>query len=177
LNEREFQFEWDEIKAAANLRKHGVSFELASTVFGDPRLFTVPDLEHGEAEERWFSLGCASNSAALDRIRLDRVGIRLREDPTYLSPRGHPNRDAPVRGGSMSEQPIDEGKMPEEIDFSKGVRGQHHIPAGAKVFLPVSIERSVWEYFSVKAEQKGTNLSDLLTDVLRRDIEIHESLK
>jgi hypothetical protein len=77
----------------------------------------------------------------------------------------------------MSEPPLDEDRMPDEIDFSKGVQGRHHIPPGAKVFLPVSIERSVWEYFSVKAEQRGTNLSDLLTDVLRRDIEIHESLK
>ena len=42
---------------------------------------------------------------------------------------------------------------------------------------PVSIERSVWEYFSGKAEQKGVALSELLTDVLKRDIEINEALK
>ena len=68
-------------------------------------------------------------------------------------------------------------KTPEEIDFSKGVRGLHHIPPDAKVFLPVSIERSVCEYFSGKAEQKGIDLSELLTDVLKRDIEINEALK
>jgi hypothetical protein len=77
----------------------------------------------------------------------------------------------------MNDRPIDEDAMPSEIDFSQGVRGLHHIPPGEKVLLPVLIERSVWEYFSVKAEQKGTNLSDLLTDVLRRDIEISEALK
>jgi hypothetical protein len=43
--------------------------------------------------------------------------------------------------------------------------------------LPASIERSVWEYFSGKAEQKGIDLSELLTDVLKRDIEINETLK
>jgi len=32
LHERQFQFEWDDVKAATNLRKHGVSFELARTV-------------------------------------------------------------------------------------------------------------------------------------------------
>jgi hypothetical protein len=67
--------------------------------------------------------------------------------------------------------------IPREIDFSKGVRGVHHISPGAKVLLPASIERSVWEYFAGKAEQKGVNLSDLLTEVLRRDIEINEALK
>ena len=43
--------------------------------------------------------------------------------------------------------------------------------------MPVSIERSVWEYFSGKAGQRGVALSDLVTDVLKRDIEINEALK
>ena len=61
----------------------------------------------------------------------------------------------------MSGGPCEDGKMPVEIDFSKAVRGLYHIPLGAKVFLPASIERSVWEYFSVKAEQKGIDLSEV----------------
>ena len=67
--------------------------------------------------------------------------------------------------------------MPAEIDFGKGVRGLHHIPSGAKVLMPASIEKSVWEYFSGKAEERGIQLSDLLTEVLKRDIETHEALK
>ena len=77
----------------------------------------------------------------------------------------------------MKERQIEDDDMPDEIDFSRGVRGLHHIPPGAKVYLPASIERSVWEYFSRKAEQKGMDLSELLTEVLRRDIEINEALK
>jgi hypothetical protein len=76
----------------------------------------------------------------------------------------------------MSDR-MEDDNMPTEIDFSKGVRGLHHIPKDARVFLPVSIERSVWEYFSNKAEQKGIELSELLTEVLQRDIEINEALK
>ena len=76
----------------------------------------------------------------------------------------------------MSNQPVDPD-LPAEVDFSQGVRGLHRIPATARVFLPASIERSVWEYFSTKAEAKGVALSDLLTDVLKRDIEINEALK
>lgn len=67
-------------------------------------------------------------------------------------------------------------EMPAEIDFTKGIRGLHHIPSDAKVFMPISIERKVWEYFSGKAEQKGVDLSELITEVLRRDIEISEAL-
>jgi hypothetical protein len=77
----------------------------------------------------------------------------------------------------MNDQPIGDEKMQVEIDFREGVRGLHHIPPGAKVFLPASIERGVWEYFAGKARQKGIDLSELLTDVLRRDIEINEALK
>ena len=77
----------------------------------------------------------------------------------------------------MSETTLNDDPMPEEIDFRNGARGLHHIPADAKVFLPASIEQSVWQYFSAKAEQKGVGLSELLTDVLKRDIEINEALK
>jgi uncharacterized DUF497 family protein len=38
LNERQFQFEWDEVKASFNVQKHGVSFETAATIFYDPRI-------------------------------------------------------------------------------------------------------------------------------------------
>ena len=69
-NERPFQFEWDQAKADANARKHGVTFELASTVFFDPNLLTVADLEHSETEERWFSVGIARNGALVAVVYL-----------------------------------------------------------------------------------------------------------
>jgi hypothetical protein len=72
---------------------------------------------------------------------------------------------------------IEDPDMPPEIDFRQGVRGLHHIPEGTKVFLPAAIEQTVWQYFSDKAEQRGIDLSELLTEVLRRDIEIIEALK
>jgi uncharacterized protein len=68
--ERPYLFEWDEAKAAANERNHDVSFELASSVFYDPRLLTVADLEHSETEERWFSVGIARNGAVLSVVYL-----------------------------------------------------------------------------------------------------------
>jgi uncharacterized DUF497 family protein len=65
VDARQFQFDWDESKAATNLRKHGVSFDLACTVFRDPRILTVADLEHSRIEERWFSVGCAADGTIL----------------------------------------------------------------------------------------------------------------
>lgn len=75
------------------------------------------------------------------------------------------------------QQELSPEEMPTEIDFSKGVRGLHHIPPGAVVLMPAAIEKSVWDYFSGKAEERGIALSQLLTEVLKRDIEISEALR
>ena len=51
----QLRFEWDSGKASANLAKHAVSFEEASTVFGDP-LGRITDDPRHSAEERRFAL-------------------------------------------------------------------------------------------------------------------------
>jgi hypothetical protein len=43
--------------------------------------------------------------------------------------------------------------------------------------MPLWIEKSVWEYFSSRAGRRGVELSELVTEVLKRDIEINEALK
>lgn len=63
MNEHQFQFEWNKAKGAANVLKHGVSFELALSIFSDPRNFTLTDTTHSESQERWFSIGLANNGA------------------------------------------------------------------------------------------------------------------
>ncbi len=50
-------FEWDAKKAKTNLKKHGVGFEEARTVFNDPELLTIHDEEHSEDEDRFISVG------------------------------------------------------------------------------------------------------------------------
>ena len=52
-----FEFDWDRAKAASNLRKHEVSFELAATVFLDRHATTILDEDHGAFEERWITMG------------------------------------------------------------------------------------------------------------------------
>lgn len=54
-----FDVEWDEEKAQANERKHGVSFDEALTVLSDPLSVTLPDPDHSEREQRMLLLGRA----------------------------------------------------------------------------------------------------------------------
>ena len=58
-------FDWDPSKAASNAAKHGVAFEEAMTVFGDPLARTILDPDHGPGEERWVTLGEASSGNLL----------------------------------------------------------------------------------------------------------------
>ena len=51
------EFEWDEKKAAANLARHGLSFEEAQTVFRDPLARIVDDQIHSTAERRELIIG------------------------------------------------------------------------------------------------------------------------
>jgi hypothetical protein len=52
-----FRFEWDSRKAATNIRKHGVSFDEASTVFDDPLAAIFSDETHSAAEMRELIIG------------------------------------------------------------------------------------------------------------------------
>jgi uncharacterized protein len=51
------EFEWDEKKAAANLSKHGVSFEEAKTIFDDPLYVDFYDPDHSINEHRYIIIG------------------------------------------------------------------------------------------------------------------------
>jgi len=59
------RFEWDAPKAAANRAKHKVSFEEASTVFGDPLGRITDDPRHSEDEERFVVLGLSEKRRLL----------------------------------------------------------------------------------------------------------------
>ena len=57
---RDEQFEWDDRKAATNLRKHGISFEVGRRVFDDPGNFEGLDESEDYGEERFLATGIVS---------------------------------------------------------------------------------------------------------------------
>jgi hypothetical protein len=56
---------WDARKAAANLRKHRVSFEEATTALADPLAITGADPDHSVAETRWITFGVSNRGRLL----------------------------------------------------------------------------------------------------------------
>lgn len=63
--------------------------------------------------------------------------------------------------------------MPAEIDFSGGKRGKFY-QAGAQLNLPVYLERQVQERLAQLASAKGVELSTLINELLKKDIELIE---
>ncbi len=56
----DLRFEWDERKAATNLRKHRVSFEEAQTAFLDEEALVIEDPDHSATEDRFILLGVSA---------------------------------------------------------------------------------------------------------------------
>lgn len=74
----DYAFEWDPIKAESNFKKHGVSFEEASTVFYDTSALEMIDRKHSHSEKRWILLGASFENQLLVVIVAIREGrIRI----------------------------------------------------------------------------------------------------
>jgi uncharacterized DUF497 family protein len=77
-----YYFDWDPNKANANLKKHGISFEQASSIFIDPRLITIFDTEHSGYEDSWATIGIDRNGSVLLVVhtywQLEAVCCRIR---------------------------------------------------------------------------------------------------
>ena len=65
-------FEWDEEKAKANLKKHRISFDEATTVFLDPFSITIFDPDHSENERRYIDIGSSGKNRVLVVVYTER---------------------------------------------------------------------------------------------------------
>jgi len=122
-------FQYDPRKAAINLRKHGVSFLEAMTVFGDPLSSTLPDDQHSEDESRWIVIGKSSSHRILFVVTLKPTPASASSVPALLPQPRFDNMKKSREPDSLAERPA--------LDFSKGVRGKHHkrVEEGTNIVL------------------------------------------
>ena len=64
-------FRWNQAKARSNLRKHGVTFEEAASVFRDTLSVTIGDALHSAEEDRFVTIGRSSRNRTLVVVHLD----------------------------------------------------------------------------------------------------------
>jgi len=94
--EEKLQFEWNPAKARANLKKHGVSFEEASTIFDDPKFISFLDDEHSAEEERHITIGLseklrllmAAHTERKKRIRIISARKATKNEETFYNEAG-----------------------------------------------------------------------------------------
>ena len=87
-----FDFEWNDDKAAENLRKHRVDFEEAASIFNDELMITEADWVHSDEEDRYVSLGLSNTNKLLVVIYTERVrSIRIisAREPTAKEKRSY----------------------------------------------------------------------------------------
>ncbi|HYO78633.1 MAG TPA: BrnT family toxin [Thermoanaerobaculia bacterium] len=80
-------FEWDLNKARENVRKHGISFEEAASVFADDDAMIEDDIEHSDEEDRFIIVGMSAH----ERVLLAVYTIRDKQSVRIINSR-HPTR-------------------------------------------------------------------------------------
>lgn len=75
---KKLHFEWDEPKAAANVKKHGITFEEAKTAFFDEQAKLIDDPDHSEDEDRFVLLGLSATLKLLVVCHCYREGGAIR---------------------------------------------------------------------------------------------------
>jgi uncharacterized DUF497 family protein len=118
---------WDPVKAAVNLKKHGVSFDEARDIFGDPFRGAISDDEHSDYEDRFAAVGSTLTGNLLVVFYTNRgeeVRLISARRPTRFERRRYMDEKPTIHDEPM--EPGDEETM--HLDWSKMVRGLHYIP-------------------------------------------------
>ena len=69
------EFDWDPHNALHNLRKHGVAFQEAATIFADMFAMTYPDPDHSRDEDRFITIGLSKQNRLLIIAHTEREGV------------------------------------------------------------------------------------------------------
>jgi uncharacterized protein len=185
----EHKFDWDEGKALANERKHGITFKSATKVFKDRLVKIFHDRDHGDSEDRWIFFGMTENDVLLAVV----CAIDEREDAHYVrlisarratprERREHESGNYSVREPEMTDEygakavsetnvdkvddDSDDG-MKAEYDFSKLVPAEFDLRHWR---LPVHIDNEVLWHFHERARATGVSSDEAINEILRRHV-------
>lgn len=106
-------FEWDDQKAASNLAKHGVSFELAQEVWSDPLFVVLPDRVEGD-EQRWHAIGIVGAVVVLVVSATPSRTMRI------VSGSSAPERPRHTKGNAMSKKALSP-ELQDQLDRLAGL--------------------------------------------------------
>lgn len=138
---------------------------------GAPRL----EFEWDPAKAVSHTYAAAGADSAKIRIISARPATRNeRANSTRMSPDDLDQTDLVTTMATQSNQADDD--MPDEIDFSSGARGKFFKP-GMSLSLPVYLDADVQAYLAERASARGVDVSQLVNELLKKDIELIEAAR
>jgi uncharacterized DUF497 family protein len=175
------RFVWDEVKALANDRKHGITFELGASALLDPLAVMSQNIDHEDSEDRWSLVGVTKSGILLVVIfTVDEEGgekyVRIisARRPTSHERREYESGEYAIREPEMPEDynvkptqasPVDDDYddgMKAEYDFSKGKRGLlKHLR------FPIQIDNEALGYFHTRQVKLGIDMTEAINEILR----------
>ncbi|HEV2355238.1 MAG TPA: BrnT family toxin, partial [Puia sp.] len=154
----------DPEKAKGNLRKHGVAFEDAATVFLDSRTVSVYDTEHSAGE----TAGSPWDSHPRDVSWLSAIRSGKRGATARLS-----GYSQAVRRHGRNTKIMEGDRMKKEYDFSNGERGKFHRPK-ARLSLPVYLDADAMAFVQKIARKRGKDISTVASQLILTDKRLAE---
>ena len=150
-------YEWDPTKATANLKRHKVSFDEATSVFTDPFALTFDDPDHSLEARRYTTIGTSSKQRIVFLAHVDRAKITCGS-----SALGRPQPQRPMPTKNLASRGVDELRPEYDLAALKGrVQGKYYARATAGTTM-VLLEPDVAEAFS-----DGASVNQALRSYLR----------
>jgi uncharacterized protein len=170
---QEQEFIWDDQKALANERKHGISFKSATKVFLDPLSKYIKSEDHEGCEDRWAILGTLGNDVLVVVIHTypeggseERVCVISARKATFNERREFESGEYSVREAEVTDEYGDSYEKAEgewDFDFSKAISGKHRYSR-----FQIFIDNEVLGYFHTQEQRTGVDLTEAINEVLRR---------
>jgi uncharacterized protein len=178
-----YRFVWDEGKALANERKHGITFASGASALDDPLLVYSENVDHEGFDERWTIVGATTNGVlvfvvfTVDEVEGCTRIISVRKATSHER-REYESGEYAVREPEMTDEynvkPVppepqvdddyDDGTR-KEFDFSKGKRG-----VSKNCRFPVPIDSEVLGYFHTRAVKLGIDRTEAINEILRAHV-------
>jgi uncharacterized DUF497 family protein/uncharacterized protein (DUF4415 family) len=174
------QFEWDEVKNAANRKKHHLDFETATRVFDDPNFVLVRDRVDEDGEQRWHAIGFVGGMQlsmvvhvyrGLDLARKSYASsqpeklIRVRAEDIFRKPLTKRQEAMLCRLADMPDSAIDYSDIPPLTDeqLATAIRGRDR-----KQLVTARLDPDVLEWLKSLGGPEGysTRINNILRAVM-----------
>ncbi len=190
-----YDIAWDAAKASTNLRKHGMDFRDAATVFLGELTLCNYDMAHSLDEERWVTLGydragrvlvvvhtwLAINSGTIDIRIISARSANKRERQAFaeycqMHSRWEVQQQPSIYGAKMNITTLttNEDDTPPEFDFSRAIRGKFYHP-NMQLQMPIYLEPAMMTALIEMAGRKKIKLSSLINDLVEKGFELLEA--